>query len=415
MDDATRGASAIASGDFPTAITLYTKAISSNPSAVDYYIKRSTAYTRISPADHKSALSDAEIAVSLAHKRGKRELLAQSQLRRGIALFSLEKWADAQQCFKWVSVLNDQEKSLKIWGIKVENKLSALEDGDERKTTTVKEIPEVEIAKEKEEKSAEEPTKLKDEYPSINDADSNTLPKAEKLEPVQTPASKIRHDWYQTSDNIVITLLVKGVPIDRTTVDIQSSSVSISFPLQSGSDFLFTLDPLFAIIDAAASSSRITSAKIELKLRKLIPGQKWPSLEGREPLPSANAPSNKITNSGTATTKTTDHAPSYPTSSRTGPKNWDKVAADLTKSPKKDKKEGDEDQTEDDSLDDFEGGDPVNGFFQQLYKGADPDTRRAMMKSYQESNGTALSTNWAEVGKGKVETTPPEGMEAKKW
>ncbi|RMZ79769.1 hypothetical protein DV738_g3247, partial [Chaetothyriales sp. CBS 135597] len=31
-------------------------------------------------------------------------------------------------------------------------------------------------------------------------------------------------------------------------------------------------------------------------------------------------------------------------------------------------------------------------------KKAAPDTRRAMMKSFQESNGTALSTNWGEVG-----------------
>jgi suppressor of G2 allele of SKP1 len=38
-----------------------------------------------------------------------------------------------------------------------------------------------------------------------------------------------------------------------------------------------------------------------------------------------------------------------------------------------------------------------------------------MMKSYQESNGTSLSTVWDEVGKKKVETSPPEGMEAKAW
>ena len=64
---------------------------------------------------------------------------------------------------------------------------------------------------------------------------------------------------------------------------------------------------------------------------------------------------------------------------------------------------------------DDDGNDPVDGFFKKLYAGADADTRRAMMKSYQESNGTALSTNWDEVGKGKVETSPPEGMEAKNW
>lgn len=38
-----------------------------------------------------------------------------------------------------------------------------------------------------------------------------------------------------------------------------------------------------------------------------------------------------------------------------------------------------------------------------------------MIKSYQESNGTALSTNWEDVKKGPVETQPPDGLEAKKW
>jgi suppressor of G2 allele of SKP1 len=37
-----------------------------------------------------------------------------------------------------------------------------------------------------------------------------------------------------------------------------------------------------------------------------------------------------------------------------------------------------------------------------------------MMKSFVESNGTCLSTNWNEVSQGKVETKPPEGMIAKK-
>jgi suppressor of G2 allele of SKP1 len=87
-------------------------------------------------------------------------------------------------------------------------------------------------------------------------------------------------------------------------------------------------------------------------------------------------------------------APVYPTSSKTGPKNWDKLM-------------GDEEDEKD--------GDNVDHFFKQLYKDADPDTKRAMMKSYQESNGTSLSTNWADVGTKKFETSPPDGMVAKKW
>jgi suppressor of G2 allele of SKP1 len=38
-----------------------------------------------------------------------------------------------------------------------------------------------------------------------------------------------------------------------------------------------------------------------------------------------------------------------------------------------------------------------------------------MMKSYQESGGTTLSTNWDEVKKARVDVKPPEGSEWKKW
>ena len=122
----------------------------------------------------------------------------------------------------------------------------------------------------------------------------------------------------------------------------------------TGSEYNLTFDPLFAPVDTANSSYDIKSTKIEIKLRKTTPGQKYTEAVGA-------------------------------------------AEADA------------------DEFDYDDEGDPVNGFFKKLYKDADPDTRRAMMKSYQESNGTALSTNWAEVGKGKVETSPPDGMEAKKW
>jgi len=37
------------------------------------------------------------------------------------------------------------------------------------------------------------------------------------------------------------------------------------------------------------------------------------------------------------------------------------------------------------------------------------------MKSFQESGGTVLSTNWEDVGKRNVEGTPPDGLVMKKW
>jgi suppressor of G2 allele of SKP1 len=62
-------------------------------------------------------------------------------------------------------------------------------------------------------------------------------------------------------------------------------------------------------------------------------------------------------------------------------KNWDKLAKDLVK-------EEEEKATGDAAL---------NQLFQQIYRDANEDTRKAMMKSFQESAGTCLSTNWEEV------------------
>lgn len=62
------------------------------------------------------------------------------------------------------------------------------------------------------------------------------------------------------------------------------------------------------------------------------------------------------------------------------------------------------------------GGDAaLNGFFQKIFADADEDTKRAMMKSYVESGGTSLSTNWDEVKKAPMEPKPPQGQEYKKW
>lgn len=56
-----------------------------------------------------------------------------------------------------------------------------------------------------------------------------------------------------------------------------------------------------------------------------------------------------------------------------------------------------------------------HGGLRGLGAAGDDATKRAMMKSYQESGGTVLSTNWGEVGAGKVEMKPPDGMEYKQY
>lgn len=190
--------------------------------------------------------------------------------------------------------------------------------------------------------------------------------------------------------------------------------LSISFPLPSGSDFTFDLDPLYYPINTIESTSSILSTKIEVKLQKHIPGQKWPDLESSDTAEALLATPSTTSPAVATSEQSKKDQPVYPTSSKSGPKDWDKLANELTARPKKKREDVDGKLEEgDDALEydsDYEGGDPVNHFFKKLYKDADEDTRRAMMKSYVESNGTALSTNWNEVGKAPVETSPPGNL-----
>jgi suppressor of G2 allele of SKP1 len=61
------------------------------------------------------------------------------------------------------------------------------------------------------------------------------------------------------------------------------------------------------------------------------------------------------------------------------PKDWSKIEKELL---------ADEEDESKQSVDDF---------FKKIYSNATDEQKRAMMKSFQTSNGTVLSTNWDEV------------------
>lgn len=216
-------------------------------------------------------------------------------------------------------------------------------------------------------------------------------------QPVEPVADKIKFDWYQNSSSINVSLFIKNAPKEKVKVEFTSSSASISFPLASGSEFLYDLDPLAKEIDPKASTFRVFQTKIELTLAKSS-NVKWADLLSDGAEHAQGDKSKSVITVEDAQKGLEDHAPSYPTSSKSGPKQWDSIIKDEV--AELEKKENEDDP---------------NAFFRTIFAQADPDTQRAMMKSYTESNGTALSTNWEDVSKKTFETNPPDGMEAKSW
>ncbi|KAJ5109333.1 hypothetical protein N7456_006008 [Penicillium angulare] len=454
MNSAAQGEKALLESNAPLAIQHFTRALSELPRAPSYYIQRSTAYSRLKPADggpnRTAALQDAETALYLARERQKRELILSAQMRRGITLFQLERYGDAHYLFEQIeakiapedSGVDKMEKFAKATGggqkkdgftsqlpifmIRVRRKLEELPAGDEKRTVSVVEFPtDTRVPTEKELKA--EWLRLKAGKSAGPDGGQSapagqsavggaTAPKAAETSSVadEKPAApvaatapeKVRHEWYQSQDSVVVTLYVKNVPKDRVETELKDGSVSLQFPLPSGSGYDFTLDPLYASIDTAASKIAVMGTKIEIILKKQTPGQKWSALEGSaHALKLADRPAAPSTSTAPAS------GPAYPTSSRHGAKDWDKLATSLaakkSKESKDKKNKDDGDESDADSIDSDFGGDAVDGFFKKLYADADPDTRRAMIKSYVESDGTSLSTNWGEIGTKKTEVYPP--------
>ncbi|XP_067207991.1 protein SGT1 homolog isoform X2 [Linepithema humile] len=134
---------------------------------------------------------------------------------------------------------------------------------------------------------------------------------------------------------------------------------------------------------------KVLASKIEIKLKKQEDIM-WPTLEGEPDVLNAKEPPSE---SGI------ERKCKYPSSSKIY-KDWNKIEKEIEKQ-------------EAAELTDSETA--INSLFQKIYGGGSDEVRRAMNKSFIESGGTVLSTNWGEVEKQPVQKKPPAGMEWKSW
>ncbi|XP_058643729.1 protein SGT1 homolog isoform X1 [Onychostoma macrolepis] len=190
-----------------------------------------------------------------------------------------------------------------------------------------------------------------------------------------------RHDWYQTESQVVVTIMLKNAKKEDVTVIFGERELTAVVKLPSGEDYCLMVHLLHPVVPQQ-STYRILSTKIEIKMKKTAAIQ-WEKLQGECTLSNVK-----------------HFTPNqYPSSSHYT-RNWDKVVGEIKEEEKKEKLEGDA---------------ALNKLFQQIYSDGSDEVKRAMNKSFMESGGTVLSTNWMDVGKRKVEMNPPDDAEWKKF
>ncbi|XP_035526658.1 protein SGT1 homolog isoform X3 [Morone saxatilis] len=197
----------------------------------------------------------------------------------------------------------------------------------------------------------------------------------------QTPAvPPVKYDWYQTESQVIVTVMAKNVPKDGVCVNFMEKELSATIQLASGENYNLNLHLLHPIVPQQ-SNFKILTTKVEFKMKK-TDAIRWEKLEGE----------------GQESNIKHFDPNQYPSSSHYTCK-WDKMVVDISEEEKNEKLEGDA---------------ALNKLFQQIYCDGSDEVKRAMNKSFMESGGTVLSTNWKDVGKRKVEMSPPEDVEFKK-
>ncbi|KAL2334811.1 hypothetical protein Fmac_016024 [Flemingia macrophylla] len=349
-----RAKEAFVEDHFELAVDLLTQAIHYEPTKAELYADRAQANIKLN--NFTEAVADANKAIELNPS------LPKAYLRKGNACMKLEEYQTAKAALEMGASLSPENS---------------------RFANLIKECDK-HIAEESYTMPIQEKATVQDVTPKdIEQQDDH-----QEKPTVAVTKPKYRHEFYQKPDQVVVTIFAKKIPKECVTVDYGEQILSVSIDVPGEDAYVFQTR-LFGKIIPSGCRYEVLTTKIEIRLEKAEPIH-WASLEFTRDITVAQRVN--------VSSVTGSQRPSYPSSKPT--RDWDKIEAQVKKEEKDEKLDGDA---------------ALNKFFREIYQDADEDTRRAMKKSFVESNGTVLSTNWKEVGSKKVEGSPPDGMELKKW
>jgi tetratricopeptide (TPR) repeat protein len=192
---------------------------------------------------------------------------------------------------------------------------------------------------------------------------------------------KIIHSWYQTPTHVVISLDSNSI-LSQETFDFVLEKKTVKIIDKSSGSLIWEMNLSNSISPNHSTVTANNNKKAELKLKKEIEHFNWVTVD--------RAKVNEVAS---------NFQPTYPTSSKIK-KDWNNLEKEINQELANDAKN-----------------DPNEGMmrlFKEIYGNSSEETRRAMIKSFQTSGGTVLSTNWDEVKdkdyEGKDRPEAPKGQ-----
>jgi len=244
---------------------------------------------------------------------------------------------------------------------------------------------------------------VKEQQPAVPKSAEKLVDPVEVAAPMPVVAKKKpptcpKYQYYQSDSIMTISILESNVKPENLKVDFSLDKLTVVLE-KGGASFTVICGTLFDAVNVSKCKVKYMDEKVLIKLNKQDKHE-WHNLFGRGAT-KKEEPKEKATD---ATVKAQEVPTVDPSKQRAyaSHKDWDAIERDLKKEEETEKPEGE---------------DAVNKLFQSIYKDASEDTRRAMIKSFQTSGGTCLSTNWDEVAQTDYEKKKeaPKGVEWKNW